>query len=192
MLLLGRNNTPTNGPVPSTGGNVQGGLSTPVGPGTTSQPLVQASVQASVQVANLPGTPVPDEGKSHVPESEAITYKNYPPSSGTHYDSTAEYGFSDKEIAEGKLVHDLEHGAVVLYYKPDLPPDVVSNLRQAYDKLPAAKYGKVKLVITPYAKLQTPLAMATWTRVQSFSEFNFDQIKAFYQALVDKGPEDVP
>lgn len=183
ILLLG-NNAPTGGSLPNSGSNVQNGANKPVPNNPASQP--------SVQTANLPGTPVPDEGKSHVSDGETITYKNYPPSSGSHYGTTADYGFSETEVAEGKLVHDLEHGAIVLYYKPDLPADVLNNLRQVYNKLPAAKYGKVKLVIMPYSKLQTPLAIAAWTRVQPFSEYNFEQIKAFYQALVDKGPEDVP
>ena len=188
VLLLGGTNTPNAGTVPS-GGNVAGGPTAPV----VSNPTQQAGGSTiGVQSTNLPGTPVPEEGKKHVPAGEVITYANYPPSSGTHYDSTAEYGFSDKEIAEGQLVHSLEHGAIVLYYKPGLPADVLDSLRQAYTSLPLSKHGKVKMVIAPYPKLQTPMAIAAWTRVEPLTEFNFQQIQTFYQALVDKGPEDVP
>lgn len=135
---------------------------------------------------------MPEEGKDHVAEGSVITYKSSPPSSGTHYGSTAPYGLSDKEIAEGMLVHSLEHGVIVLYYKPGLPDKVLQDLRDAYSSLPPAKYGKVKLVITPYPKLQTPLVLAAWGRVLPFTEFNYDKVRAAYQALVDKGPEDVP
>lgn len=140
----------------------------------------------------LPGTAVPEEGKDHVEEGTPIVYKSYPPSSGTHYGSTAEYGFSEQEIPAGKLVHNLEHGAVVLYYKPDLPSSALQNLHDAYTRLPPAKYGEVKLVIAPDPKLRTPLAIASWGRVQPLSEFDFAAVSAFYTALVDKGPEDVP
>ena len=185
VLLLGRSDTPSGG----NGGNVAGEQTS----GAVRNPTQQASVPTiQLQASNLPGTPVPEEGKSHVAEGEVITYRNYPPTSGTHYDSTAEYGFSDMEIPEGKLVHNLEHGAIVLYYKPDLPADVLDSLRQAYSSLPPGKYSKVKLIITPYPKLQTPMAVAAWTRVEPLMEFNFERIHAFYLALVDKGPEDVP
>ncbi len=189
VLLLGANNTPSAGTLPNPGGNVAGEATAPVNSNSTKQaggPTIQ------VQLSNIPGTPVTEEGKNHVPEGDAITYKTYPPSSGTHYASTGEYGFSDKEIAEGKLVHNLEHGAIVLYYKPGLPADVLDSLRQAYTSLPLSKHGKVKLIIAPYPKLQTPMVIAAWTRVEPLSEFNFEQIQAFYKALVDKGLEDVP
>ncbi len=191
VLLLGGNNTPSAGTVPNNGGTVVGGATAPVP--VVSNPTNQTGGPTiQVQSSNLPGTPVPEEGKDHVPASQAITYKSYPPSSGTHYDATAEYGFSDKEIEEGKLVHSLEHGAIVLYYKPDLPADVLDSLRQAYTKLPLSKHGKVKLVITPYPKLQSPMLIAAWTRIEPLTAFNFERIQAFYGALVDKGPEDVP
>lgn len=141
---------------------------------------------------SLPGVAVPSEGQAHAPEGEAITYQSYPPSSGTHYASAAEYGFSDKEIPEGKLVHDLEHGAVVLYYKPDLPSAVLQSLRDAAAKLPTEKYGKVKIVMTPYSKLQTALAIAAWGRLETLQTFDYEKILTFYEALVDRGPEDVP
>lgn len=139
-----------------------------------------------------PGTVVPEEGKDHVDDGTTITYKSYPPSSGTHYGSTADYGFWEEEKPEGQLVHNLEHGAIVLYYKPGLSPDIVQSLRDSYVSLPPAKYGKVKLVVTPYSKLQSPLVIAAWGRVQPLSEFDYEAIQAFYQAWVDKGPEDVP
>lgn len=174
---------------------------TNVGPG--------ALVTANVPVANtgagqpttgassgaaLPGTAVPDEGAAHVADGTLTTYKSYPPSSGPHYGTTTPYGFSDKEIPEGNLVHDLEHGALVLYYKPDLPANVVQQLRDAFTKLPPAKYGKVKLVITPYSKIQSSaiMVLAGWNRVVPFTEYNFDKLSAAYQAIVDKGPEDIP
>lgn len=157
---------------------------------SSSQPTQTANAPASGSA--LPGTAFPSEGQTHVDEGQPITYTNYPPSSGTHYGSTATCGFSDTEVAEGKLVHSLEHGAIVLYYKPALPANTIQQLRDLYSKMPPAKYGKVKLVITPYSKLQTPMAMASWGRVQTFAQVNYDQMHAFYTALVDKGPEDVP
>ena len=80
-----------------------------------SQSTGAAVVATTNTSADLPGTPMPSEGNKHVSAGEVITYTNYPPSSGTHYDATAQYGFSAVEIPEGQIVHSMEHGAVVLY-----------------------------------------------------------------------------
>ncbi len=189
VFLIGRLNSPNVSDVP-TAGTVIGSL-----PGSASPPSrnpAGATAPALTQGSLLPGTVVPDEGKAHVTEGTPIAYKSYPPSSGTHYGTTADYGFTEQEVVEGKLVHSLEHGAVVLYYKPGLATDVIQKLRDAYTSLPPAKYGKVKLVITPYSKLTVPIEMAAWGYVQPFPQFEYDKIRAFYQAHVDKGPEDVP
>jgi hypothetical protein len=147
---------------------------------------------AAVRPADGIGTAVPDEGNAHVDEGQAITYVTYPPVSGTHYGSTAEYGFSDAEVPEGKLVHSLEHGAIVIYYKPDVPDAVKQQLREALTKLPAGKYGKVKLTIAPYSKMTAPIALAAWDRLFLMNEYNYDEVQTFYTTWVDKGPEDVP
>lgn len=150
------------------------------------------TVDPSTVGDSLPGVAVPSEGQTHAPEGQAITYQNYPPSSGTHYASTADYGFSEKEIPEGKLVHNLEHGAIVLYYEPDLSSAVLQSLREAATKLPTEKYGKVKIVIVPYSKLQTSMAIVAWGRVETLDSFDYDKVSTFYEAMVDHGPEDVP
>lgn len=141
---------------------------------------------------SLPGTAMPTEGQEHILEGRIATYKNYPPSSGAHYVSTADYGFSGNEIPEEKLVHNLEHGAIVLYYRPDLPGVVLQSLRDTATKLPTEKYGKIKIVVVPYPALQTALAITAWGRIETLESFDYDKLRAFYVALVDQGPEDVP
>ncbi len=143
---------------------------------------------------NRLGTVLPSEGQTHVKDSTPIAYQSYPPSSGTHYGKTADYGFKDQEVLEGQLVHNLEHGAIVIYYKPGIQADVLQELRDVYANFPPAKYGKVKMVITPYSnpKMQTPIEIASWMHVQPFASFARDGLLKFYQANVDKGPEDVP
>ncbi len=143
--------------------------------------------------ANGLGTPMPDEGNTHVSDGEAITYKNYPPSSGTHYSTPEGAGFYTSTVAEGNFVHSLEHGYIVLYYKPDLPDATKQQLKALMTTLPLDKYSKVKMVIVPYSTgMTTPLAIAAWDRLLPMSDYNFDVIKTFYQQYVDKGPEDIP
>ncbi len=139
------------------------------------------------------GTPVPNEGNAHVAPGTMIIYRTYPPSSGPHYPSTAPYGFSDVEIPEGYFVHSMEHGAVVLYYRPDVSDAVKQQLKDLFNKLPPSKYGSVKLIVTPYTTgMTTPLAIAAWDRLLLMKEYNFNEILTFYQTWVDKGPESLP
>lgn len=145
-----------------------------------------------VSSASGPGTAVPDQGKNHAPDGQQLTYNPYPPSSGTHYGVTADYGFHDTQVPDGQLVHNLEHGAVILYYKPGASSDVIQQLKDAYTNFPPGKYGKVKMVVTPSAQLTQPFAMTAWTRLEYFSTLDINAMRAFYQAWVDKGPEDVP
>jgi len=138
------------------------------------------------------GTPVADEGNAHVSDGESITYKVHPPVSGTHYDSPTAAGFYDTTIPEGNFVHSLEHGYIVIYYKPAIPDATKQQLKDLMTQIPLGKYNKVKLVIVPYTNMTTPLAIGAWDRLLLLNQFNPDEIKTFYQQWVDKGPEDVP
>src|SRR5260370_23441538 len=82
--------------------------------------------------ANAPGTQVPNEGWGHVPEGAAVTYQNNPPASGPHYPVWARYEEHAGVIARPYWVHNLEHGAIVLLYRPDAPAATIAALRDAY------------------------------------------------------------
>jgi hypothetical protein len=138
------------------------------------------------------GTPVADEGNTHVDDGQPITYKVYPPTSGTHYNNPTAAGFYDTTVPEGNFVHSLEHGYIVIYYKPDVPDATKQQLKDLMTQLPLGKYGKVKLVIVPYTNMSTPFAIAAWDRLLLLNQYSPDEIKTFYQQWVDKGPEDVP
>lgn len=156
-------------------------------------PTVQTLDLPTVDPAEkLPGTPMPDEGGNHVSEREVIHYKSDPPSSGPHNPSTAELGFSYKVLPIGRVVHNLEHGAVVIYYSPDLPESDKESLRKLFDQLPRATTGEVKLVVTPYPGLKSPMVLAAWMRLLPLQEFDYRQIFLFYRAWMGKGPEGTP
>jgi hypothetical protein len=202
-LLLTRNtpSTVANNALGDTAGN-----NSAAGQATTDPPTPLAMSQSGTStgssaaqqtmVANRPanglGTPMPDEGNKHVNDGDPITYKNYPPSSGTHYSTPASPGFYDTPQKEGNFVHSLEHGYIVLYYKPDLPDATKQQLKDLMTKLPMSKYNKVKMVIVPYTNMTTPLAIAAWDRLLLMNDYNYDEIQTFYQQYVDRGPEDVP
>jgi hypothetical protein len=203
-LLVSRNNGPTlQNAVTADNSPTQSAAS---GSGVSDQPTTSAmnrtvepdSTPAGLQtmVAIRPatglGTPIADEGNNHVDDGQPITYKVYPPVSGTHYNNPTSAGFYDTTVPEGNFVHSLEHGYIVIYYKPDVPDATKQQLKDLMTQLPLDKYGKVKLVIVPYTNMSTPLAIAAWDRLLLLNQYSPDEIKTFYQEWVDKGPEDVP
>ncbi len=100
---------------------------------------------------NYPGLP-----PRHLTNPDAkVKYNSFPPSSGPHYQQPAPWGIYDQPIKETILVHNLEHGGIVIQYG-NVGSDAVSKLQSFYKDDP---YG---LVVAPYPKLGTKFALTTW------------------------------
>lgn len=140
------------------------------------------------------GELTPLEAREHVPEGTAITYRTYPPASGTHYFSTAPYGVYTEPVPEGYWVHNLEHGGIaVLYNCPEGCPELVEALREVYAAAPAsARWGRVKMIVLPYSRMDSRLMLIAWGRRERLEGFDRERILQFYQAYLDRGPEQAP
>ena len=57
-------------------------------------------------------------------------------------------------VQEENAVHSMEHGAVWITYRPDLPPDQVQKLR--------AVASDDFLLLSPYPDLESPVAASAW------------------------------
>jgi hypothetical protein len=139
------------------------------------------------------GQRMPDEGQGHVPAGTPVTYGHDPPTSGPHWPSPAPWGEYDQEIRPEVWVHNLEHGGIVILHRCDIPcPELVQQLRDVHTDFPKSKYGHVKLLIAPYRKLRTRLAILAWTWIDELETFDRERLLRFYRAHLDRGPEDVP
>src|SRR5574341_852593 len=92
------------------------------------------------------GERILDEGFQHVPEGTVITYRAHPPASGPHYPVPAPTGVYPDGLAPGYWVHSMEHGYVVLVYKPPVSSDVMAAFKQMVKNFPPSRFGNVKLV----------------------------------------------
>jgi hypothetical protein len=140
------------------------------------------------------GHPVPIEGnRTHFPQGTNIAYRNRPPSSGDHYDNTAGYGvFSDRPWPTGNWVHNLEHGAIVVLYRPDLCDSAcVSVLQSAYNDAPnsAVFPQEKKMIVQPYTDMDNAITTVAWGWEDDMAQPDEQRILAFYRAHVDRGPE---
>jgi hypothetical protein len=106
---------------------------------------VAAAIAAVVILVKPPaaaeGRQMPTEGnRSHVATGQVIPYRNRPPSSGDHYDQPAGYGFFQREIPVGNWVHTLEHGGIVVLYRPDLcDQNCQTQLSETYNSSPSSQ-----------------------------------------------------
>ena len=151
--------------------------------------LISRAMQADT---SLPGVPVADEGRNHIPDTQQPQYVHYPPASGPHYDAPAEWAVYDQPLPEGRWVHNLEHGGIVILYKCSTAcPELVKQLEDFYASAPqSARWKEVKLVVTPYDKMEHQLAIVAWDWIDEMDTFDRDRLSKFYKAHLDRGPED--
>lgn len=69
-----------------------------------------------------PGQAVPDLGREHLPAGTKVQYNSNPPTSGPHFAEWERAGIYDQPLTDGKLVHSLEHGYIIISYNCDASP----------------------------------------------------------------------
>ncbi len=127
-------------------------------------------------------------GQDHVdPNLSHPPYNSVPATSGWHYPYTAEWGVHDRPIPDEYLVHNLEHGGVIIHYNCQTPcPDLVAQLTTIVGKFPS------KVILVPDARLKTRIALTAWTWIDEFDRYNEKRIVDFIAAHRNKGPETFP
>jgi hypothetical protein len=144
------------------------------------------------------GQQIADQGQDHIKEGESHEpYNSNPATSGPHYAiagvAPTAWGIKDSELADEILVHNLEHGGVVITYKPDLPSAQIEQLKQIVKTLPQSQnFNSVKVVLVPRAKNDRPISLTAWTYLEHLDTPDGAKIKEFYLSHLDKGPELVP
>ena len=115
----------------------------------------------SVVLTPLPGQKVPEMGREHIAVGISHTpYNSNPPTSGSHYADTANWGIHEGTIPDEYLIHNLEHGGVVVHYKcPEPQPTPTASATPSASASPTAPPATD--AATPSAELdQSALACA--------------------------------
>ena len=100
---------------------------------------------------------VPD-GRTHVASLTAkLPWQTSPPSGGQHYPSPAVWDFYTSAVNPRLVVHNEEHGGVILWWGPEVPASTVTALRGLYEASPTGMLG------TPYPPLGGKIAITAWT-----------------------------
>lgn len=151
---------------------------------------------ASQSARNAPGVSYAEVGREHI-DLQALPPKPYnsnPPSSGAHYPSPANWGVYEYEVNDRIFLHNLEHGGIWIAYRPSVSAEVVGDLKGI-----VKEFGGSKIVMAPRSANDADIAIVAWTRVLKFDLTNGaltdkqrDDIRAFYRAFKNHGPEFVP
>ena len=94
--------------------------------------------------------------QDHVAEGTKVDYAQSPPDSGPHYPSPAAftkhfYSTDDRPEIE-TLVHNLEHGYTLAWYRADAPEDEIAALRKAAGTFGSETYDpSQKFIAAPYS-----------------------------------------
>ena len=137
--------------------------------------------------AVLPGTPIPNWGYIHVAVGTPVTYNSNPPTSGPHYPYPAGWGIYKNPPADEFLVHNLEHGGVIISYNPDrIKGQELERLRAQ-----ARSLSKInpRIIVTPRPNLNTTIALTAWTYLQKLDRYDPTAVKAFYDAHIARARE---
>ncbi|MFG1944807.1 DUF3105 domain-containing protein [Nonomuraea sp. NPDC048826] len=96
------------------------------------------------------------DGGDHV--WNKVAYKETPPVGGEHNNYWQQCDIYDKPIHSEHAVHSMEHGAVWITYRPDLPADQVAKLKEV-----ASSTGQQEfMLVSPFEGLPAPIVVSSW------------------------------
>lgn len=127
-----------------------------------------------------------DEGARHVPPTQTVNYKTNPPTSGNHYDATAQTGIHPSPVPNGNQVHNLEHGHIVIQYKEGLDQALLTGLEDLVQS------DRTALILAPRPDMPFQLAFTSWGRLQGCNTPTakaVDAAKDFAGRFKGKSPE---
>ena len=150
-----------------------------------------ASGRPQAPTGPMLGQRIADEGFGHVAVGSQTRDKANPPASGPHYPFSAPAGVYPNGLQSGFWVHSLEHGYIVLLYRPPASTAHLAEFDRMVKDFPKSKYGNVKLVIAAYPDMPHPYAVLAWDWRLQMESFNRATVLQFYKEHVDHGRENV-
>lgn len=184
------------------GGDSGSAASGDVLPGDGSVPEIRevANVAAGAKAGSCELKSFVAKTREHLASlDDKVTYASKPPTSGSHYQTPAEDNAYSEAPNAKELVHTLEHGRIVIWFKKNLPAEQRASLKAYYDEDP------YQIVLVPDETGMTyDVAATAWNRdpqpngtgrllgCRRFNDGVFTAIEAFKDEHRSRGPEPVP
>jgi hypothetical protein len=144
----------------------------------------------------------PPMGRQHIDTlSKGFEYNSFPPSSGPHYPpgpkAPAVWNIYDSPIDQVALVHNLEHGGIVVQYGPEVPKNVIDEIAAWYADSPN---GLLVAPLPPVSEMhakappgwENKVFLTAWEHVATCSTFDENAFTNFRDDYRGQGPERFP
>ena len=140
-------------------------------------------------------------GNHSLAEDETAKWNTDPPTNGPHFGfdqnqalGTVIWGAYTEPLQLARVVHNLEHGGVYIFYGDEVPEPVFEQLRTFYER------HQNGTLLAPYPKLGDKIALGAWVAdaeegkgyLAKCTAFDEGAFSAFFDAFQFKGPERFP
>lgn len=136
-------------------------------------------------------------GRNHV--EKTVKYPSKPPAGGNHNPVPAEDGIYDNSPTPEALVHGLEHGRVIIWFKRRLPAEMRAKLKAFFDADSYQLFLTPDPTGMPYALAATawngqpePVGTGRLLGCPKATDASFDALAAFRDEHRSNGLEPVP
>ena len=154
-----------------------------VAPAATATPAtVVALPVVGLEVQLLPRT--------HILVGETFTgYNSIPPTSGIHWETDwARCGVYDIELPDEQVVHNMEHGQVIISHNLT-DEEEIKQLKRVASNIPSKGDW---LIVRHYTKLaEGEVAITAWGWLDKYQGVDEAGIQAFFVAHANRGPESI-
>ncbi|MET0939713.1 MAG: DUF3105 domain-containing protein [Gaiellaceae bacterium] len=163
----------------------------------------EAAVRADLEAAGCTLQAVKAQpGRHSLTADGTAKWNTDPPTNGPHFGfdasgqlGTVVWGAYEEPLQLARVVHNLEHGGIYIFYGDEVSDAVVDQLRGFYDD------HKNGTLLAPYPKLGNKVALGAWVSVDGEDAkgylakcpgFDEAAYSAFFEAFQFKGPERFP
>jgi hypothetical protein len=162
----------------------------------------EAAVRADLEAAGCTLQAVKAQpGRHSLTADGTAKWNTDPPTNGPHFGfdasgqlGTVVWGAYDDPLQLARVVHNLEHGGIYIFYGDEVSEAVVDQLRGFYDD------HKNGTLLAPYPKLGDKVALGAWVAegegakgyLAKCSAFDEGAFASFFKAFQFKGPERYP
>lgn len=136
----------------------------------------------------LLGEKIENLGSAHVARDKSHpAYNSNPPTSGWHWgDGVAGPGIKTELVPDELVLHSMEHGAVVVWYKEGLGQNDIDKIKGAFNSATGKK------IMLARKDLDVPVALTSWGYLLKLEVIDEAKIKEFIETNNDKAPEKAP
>ncbi|MDA1060978.1 MAG: DUF3105 domain-containing protein [bacterium] len=121
----------------------------------------------------------------HIANTDDVEYNSNPPTSGPHFgDWHKDWRFYETELPVGGLIHNMEHGGVIIWYKSELDETSKAQLKEFTE-------NNSKVIATVNEDIPAPIAMSAWGVYELFETFDETKFKRFYKDHRNEAPENI-